>query len=262
MDNTRIVGGRLGPLRQWLANKLVKPLKAPRDVDMETAFDEIWSVVSPYTLTSKESGYALFKAVEYVTAEQVPGALVECGVYRGGSSMLMALAALHFGDHSRPLHLFDTFAGMPRPGVLDRSTITGNDQLDRWESGTRSDGSNEWCFASLDEVKQNFKATNYPSNLFCTHVGDVASTLPNSNLSSIAILRLDTDFYESTKIELEQLYPKVSERGFIVVDDYGRFDGAKRATDEYLHTLTPRPFLYRVDYSVRMMQIAEKMSTG
>ena len=262
MDKTRIVGGRLTPLRQWLANKLVKPLKAPSDVDMETAFNEIWAVVSPYTLTSKESGYALFKAGEYVTAQRIPGALVECGVYRGGSSMLMALAALHFGDRSRLLHLFDTFAGMPRPGVFERSTLSGNFQQDRWEAGIRSDGSNEWCFASLAEVKQNFKATHYPSNLLCTHVGDVASTLPNSNLSSIAILRLDTDFYESTKIELEQLYPKVSERGFVVVDDYGHFDGARRATDEYLNTLTPRPFLHRVNYSVRMIQIAEKITSG
>ena len=111
MDKTRIVGGRLGPLRQRLANKLVKPSKAPSDVDMETAFHEIWDVVRPYTLTSKECGYALFKAVEYVTTQQICGALVECEIYRGGSSMLMALAVLHFGDRSRPLHMFDTFAG-------------------------------------------------------------------------------------------------------------------------------------------------------
>ena len=255
MDKTRIVGGRLGPLRQWLANKLVKPLKAPSDVDMETAFNEIWSVVRPYTLTSKESGYALFKAVEYVTTQQIPGALVECGVYRGGSSMLMALAALHFGDHSRPLHLFDTFAGMTRPGVFDHSVITGDPLLAKWESGKRSDNLNEWVFASLAEVKQNFKLTNYPSHLLYTHVGDVASTLPNANVSSVAILRLDTDLYESTKVELEQLYPKVSERGFVIIDDYGHYAGARRATDEYLETRTPRPFLQRVNYTVRMMQI-------
>ena len=113
----------------------------------------------------------------------------------------------------------DTFAGMPRPGVFDHSTITGNSLQDRWESGTRSDGSNEWDFASLEEVKQNFKLTNYPSNLLYTHVGDVASTLPNSNVSSIAILRLDTDLYESTKNELEPLYPKVRERRFVISDD-------------------------------------------
>ena len=255
MDKTRIVGGRLGPLRQWLANKLVKPLKAPSDVDMETAFNEIWAVVRPYTLTSKESGYALFKAVEYVTTQQIPGALVECGVYRGGSSMLMALAALHFGDHSRPLHLFDTFAGMTRPGVFDHSVITGDPLLAKWESGKRSDNLNEWVFASLAEVKQNFKLTNYPSHLLYTHVGDVASTLPNANVSSVAILRLDTDLYESTKVELEQLYPKVSERGFVIIDDYGHYAGARRATDEYLETRTPRPFLQRVNYTVRMMQI-------
>ena len=255
MKEKRIVGGRLGPVRHWLANKLVKPSKAPADVDMETAFHEIWDVVRPYTLTSKESGYALFKAVEYVTTQQIPGALVECGVYRGGSSMLMALAALHFGDHSRPLHLFDTFAGMTRPGVFDHSAITGDPLLAKWESGKRSDNLNEWVFASLAEVKQNFRLTNYPPNLLYTHVGDVASTLPNANVSSIAILRLDTDLYESTKVELEQLYPKVSERGFVIIDDYGHYAGARRATDEYLETRTPRPFLQRVNYTVRMIQI-------
>ena len=255
MKEKRIVGGRLGPVRHWLANKLVKPSKAPADVDMETAFHEIWDVVRPYTLTSKESGYALFKAVEFVTTQQICGALVECGVYRGGSSMLMALAALHFGDRSRPLHMFDTFAGMTRPGVFDHSTITGNPVLARWESGKRSDNSNEWDFASLAEVKQNFRLTNYPPNLLYTHVGDVASTLPGSDVSSIAILKLDTDLYESTKVELEQLYPKVSELGFVIVDDYGHYAGARRATDEYLETRTPRPFLQRVNYTVRMLQV-------
>jgi O-methyltransferase len=255
MKDKRIVGGRLGPVRHWLANKLVKPSKAPADVDMETAFHEIWDVVRPYTLTSKESGYALFKAVEYVTTQQIPGALVECGIYRGGSSMLMALAALHFGGRSRPLHMFDTFAGMTRPGVFDHSTITGNPVLAKWESGKRSDNSNEWDFASLAEVKQNFRLTNYPPNLLYTHVGDVASTLPGSDVSSIAILRLDTDLYESTKVELEQLYPKVSELGFVIVDDYGHYAGARRATDEYLETRTPRPFLQRVNYTVRMLQV-------
>ena len=130
------------------------------------------------------------------------------------------------------------------------------------ESGTRSDGSNEWDFASLEEVKQNFKLTKYPSNLLYTHVGDVASTLTNSNVSSIAILRLDTDLYESTKIALEQLYPKVSEPGFVIIDDYGHYDGARRATDEYFNTRTRRPFVNRVNYTVRMMQIADKITNG
>ena len=111
-------------------------------------------------------------------------------------------------------------------------------------------------------MKQNFKLTNYPSNLLYTHVGDVASTLPNSNVSSIAILRLDTDLYESTKIALEQLYPKVSEPGFVIIDDYGHYDGARRATDEYFNTRTRRPFVNRVNYTVRMMQIADKITNG
>lgn len=104
-------------------------------------------------------------------------------------------------------------------------------------------------------MKQNFKLTNYPLNLLYTHVGDVASTLPGSDVSSIAILRLDTDLYESTKVELEQLHPKVSERGFVIIDDYGHYAGARRATDEYLETRTSKLFLQRVNYAVRMMQI-------
>jgi len=225
------------------------------DVDMEPAFNAIWDVCRPFTMTSKARGYGLFKAAEHLVRAGITGDLVECGVWRGGSTMVMAMSMLHFGDASRTIHLFDTFDGMTRPGDLDRSAISGAPVLGRWEAARRPDGGNDWGRADLDDVRTNLGLTQYPADQFRFYVGDVAKTLPAAILGDIAILRLDTDFYDSTKIEMETLYPKVVPGGFLILDDYGHFTGARRAVDEYFGAAAVPPFLHRLDYTGRLIQI-------
>ncbi len=223
---------------------------------MEPAFLQMWRACAPFTMTSMVRGYALFKAIEYLSREGIAGDLVECGVWKGGSAMIMAMALRHFGDGSRQFHLFDTFAGMTRPGEFDRSAASGSLVEDRWEVNRRADGANDWARASIDEVRANLAMTGYAADHFILHVGDVLDTLPSASPTVIAMLRLDTDFYESTKAELTHLYRRVVSGGFVVIDDYGHFLGARKAVDEYLTSLTPpSPFLHRVDYTGRLIHI-------
>jgi O-methyltransferase len=228
---------------------------ASEHIDMEVAFHKIWERCQSFTMTSMARGYALFKAAEYITRTGVNGELVECGVWKGGSAMVMAMAMRHFGDSSRTLHLFDTFAGMTSPGGFDRSAASGQLVFDRWNLNRRDDGENNWARVTVDEVKTNLALTGYPQDKIVLHVGDVAETLPSVSLPAIAMLRLDTDFYESTKIELDHLYPNVARGGFVIVDDYGHFLGARKAVDEYLKSTASVPFLHRLDYTGRLIQI-------
>lgn len=247
-----------GRLRRAASALLGRGAAAPdltESVGLEPEFLAIWDVCRPLTMTSVARGYALFKAAEHITKMGLSGDLVECGVWRGGSAMVLAMSMQHFGDASRQLHLFDTFAGMTEPGVFDRSASSGQLLFDRWRAGRRHDGGNDWARGTLDEVKQNLGLTGYAMDRVSFHVGDVRHTLAEAMIPVIALLRLDTDFYESTKAELEHLYPRVVKGGFVIVDDYGHFLGAKKAVDEYLQTNGVTPFLHRIDYTGRLIQI-------
>ncbi|MDP6774278.1 MAG: TylF/MycF/NovP-related O-methyltransferase, partial [Rhodospirillales bacterium] len=127
-------------------------LGIPRDMD--PAFADICEKAAPFTMTSVERMYALYEGVKHVVARNVPGDLVECGVWQGGSSMVMALTLAALGDTSRKIHLYDTFAGMTRPGEVDRRARDGAEQISRWQYFQRGDH-NEWCYASLAEVRTN-----------------------------------------------------------------------------------------------------------
>lgn len=194
---------------------------------------EIAERVRPYTMTSPQSVIGLCEAVEYVARAGVPGAMVECGVWRGGSVMAMALTLLHCGGGDRELYLFDTFAGMTRPDHRDRPVSDLGSPLDWWESAKRDDGHNEWAYAALEEVRENVLSTGYPPELVRFVKGPVEQTLPERAPGSIALLRLDTDWHASTHHELEHLYPRLVSRGVLIVDDYGSWAGARQAVDEY-----------------------------
>lgn len=177
-------------------------------------------------MTSIERMKALYKSVVYVIDSKIPGDFVECGVWRGGSTMLMALTLLELNETKRNIYLYDTFQGMPEPAdedyrVGDRSALAKN----QWKK--------KWCFSPLAEVKKNMALTRYPKNKLIFVKGKVEKTIPKTIPSKIAILRLDTDWYGSTKHELIHLYPLVSKNGILIVDDYGYWAGSKKATDEY-----------------------------
>lgn len=154
------------------------------------------------------------------------------------------------GRRDRRVWLFDTFSGMTDPGVQDTSVfgeVASEIQGDHKQKGEK------WCFASLSDVKANLKSTGYPEELLTFGVGPVEETLLRDVPDEIALLRLDTDWYASTKLELEVLYPRLVSRGILIVDDYGHWRGAQRAVDEFFEGQQYRPLLNRVDYTGRLV---------
>lgn len=176
--------------------------------------------------------YALYKAVEYIVKAKIPGDFVECGVYKGGSAMIMTYTLLQMKEINRKIYLYDTYEGMSEPTEEDKKISSDNLAVDKWKS-KQKEQHNEWCFASLREVKNNLFSTGYPQKNLVFLKGKVENTIPKIMPSKIALLRLDTDWYESTKHELKHLFPVLTRHGVLILDDYGSWAGAKKAVDEY-----------------------------
>jgi len=214
-------------------------------IDFEENFRTIWNTISDYTMTSMERGYALFNAVKYISAANIKGAVVECGVWKGGSSMLAARTLLQEGEQNRQLYLYDTFTGMPAPSKEDKINHSGEPLYQRWEKTPN------WWASGIEEVQENMKSTGYPQKHVHLIKGKVEQTLQKYVPDSIALLRLDTDWYESTRVELETLYPLLQAGGVLILDDYGHFTGAKKAVDDYFAHRQP-VLLNRIDYTGRI----------
>lgn len=215
---------------------------------------EIISRTKPFTLTSPARVAALCDAITYIVRNSLAGAIVECGVWRGGSMMAAALRLLQLGVDDRDLYLYDTFQGMTAPTMIDREIFSGRPAATRMEKEKPSP--NDLRAVSVDSVRANIVGTGYPEAKVHCIVGPVEETLPmHSPPEGIALLRLDTDFYESTKHELIHLYHRVVAGGVLLLDDYGHFEGARLATDEFLAGLPRTPLLARIDYSGRLAVI-------
>ncbi len=206
----------------------------------------------PYTMTSAERLWSLLNAVRYVVAEDLPGDFAECGVWRGGSIMAMARALDQLGVHDRRIWLYDTFTGMTDPTDKDVEAGTGTTASAMLAATEVGDGNNVWCVAGRQDVEANVRSTGYPFDRFTFVEGDVAVTLRESVPERISLLRLDTDWYESTRIGLEVLYPRLLPGGVCVLDDYGHWQGARDAVDEYFGALGRRPYMHPIDYSGRV----------
>jgi O-methyltransferase len=219
-------------------------------------FDEqinatISAVISKYTGTSAERIAALVESVRYVVSSGIQGSIVECGVWRGGSMMAAARTLLETGDRTRDLWLYDTFEGMTDPTDADLSW-DGRSPNDLLSEDMGSDAAmSDWCYASLGEVQRNMRGTGFPEEQIHYVVGRVEDTIPQSVPERIAVLRLDTDWYESTNHELLHLFPHVTPGGVVIVDDYGHWRGSRKAVDEYLEEQGVRAFLCRIDETAR-----------
>lgn len=220
--------------------------------DLEPEFLELHELCREQTMTSLERMYALWSATRYIVDNELPGDLVECGVWRGGSVMLMALTLLRQGDPSRDLWLYDTFGGMTAPTAEDVQEMSGRTATEILDERARTADDPFWGIAPRAAVEANLRRTGYPFERFRLVEGDVATTLSATAPDALALLRLDTDWYASTRHELEHLYPRLVRGGVLIVDDYGYWRGARKATDEYLDTLRPRPLLHRIDYTGRI----------
>lgn len=230
----------------WLARaRYFVPPPVPADFDEPTV--ETIKRVRRHTMTSPARLEALIRGVEHVVSAGVPGALVECGVWRGGSMMATALTLLRLGDTERELVLFDTFAGMTEPTVEDESSPYDGYSLHRmW---LRRD---QWSGVPASAVREAMASTGYPMDRVRLVEGPVEQTLPDAAPAQIALLRLDTDWYASTRAEMEHLYPRLVRGGVLVLDDYGHYSGARRAVDEALEARGEHLLLQRVDYTGRI----------
>lgn len=225
------------------------PAALPPDIDAQAR--DIIAAVRPYTMTSPERLFASIEAARYAVAAGIPGDIVECGVWRGGSMMAAALALKTRGDTSRELYLFDTFEGMSAPTDKDVA-IDGKTASELLETPRSTASDSPWCYAGLDDVRANLLSTGYPAERIHFVQGKVEDTLPARAPQSIAVLRLDTDWYESTRHELEHLYPRLSPGGVLIIDDYGHWEGCRKAVDEYFAQKGIPLLLARIDYTGRM----------
>ena len=167
--------------------------------------------------------------------------------------MAMLLKLLDLGSTDRDVWLYDTFEGMPKPSEIDRSP--DGSALKAWERA-KARGERVWphLFApevfDADGVRELLFCTGYPEARLHLVQGLVEDTVPAQAPGEIALLRLDTDWYESTRHELAHLYPRLVAGGVLIIDDYGAWEGCRRAVDEYF---AEQPLdLYPVDDTGRL----------
>jgi len=225
----------------------------------ETATAEELAIIDhagPQTMSGPERLLANIDAVDYIVSRGIPGAIVECGVWRGGQMLSMIDRLQQLGVTDREFYLFDTFAGMTAPTEEDVSPFI-EPALDTWTATAA--GQVAWSHLlgdpdlySVDGVRRLLMSTGYPADMLHLIQGPVEQTVPEKAPAAIAVLRLDTDWYESTAHELRHLYPLLSDGGVLIVDDYGHWQGARKAVDEYFAATALPILLGRIDYSARM----------
>ncbi|WP_418301560.1 TylF/MycF/NovP-related O-methyltransferase [Lysinibacillus fusiformis] len=220
------------------------------DMDIEDEFIELYIKVKNYSMTSIDRLYSLYQSVKYVIANEVQGDFVECGVWRGGSSMMVMETLRKLGVTDRDVYLYDTFEGMSEPSDSDID-FCGNRAEQKWLQ-SQSSSVNLWCYASLDDVKSNIEKTSYPMDKIHFVKGKVEETLTESLPEKLCLLRLDTDWYESTYQELLHLYPLLSLNGVLIIDDYGHWQGARKAVNDYFKKYNVKMLLNKIDFTGRL----------
>jgi len=230
-------------------NPLLREDGVPVDIH-EAHFIDFFQKCKDFSVTTVEPLYALFQSVEYIIENNIPGDFVECGVWKGGSAMMMAYTLMHHGITDRKIYLYDTYEGMAEPEDVDED-FKGIKASHLMATENKQDDESVWCFCSLEDVKKNLALTGFPSENLVFVKGRVEETIPAEMPEKIGLLRLDTDWYESTYHELKHLYPLLSKNGMLIIDDYGHWKGAREAVDKYFSETKQHLFFNRVDYSVR-----------
>ena len=255
------VAGLLAGLHQrWYYKSVGGSFSIPIDFDPMTI--KTINAVRPFTMTQPEALFGLCDAVRYVVRGRIPWAIVECGVWKGGSMMAVAHTLLQEGDWSRDLYLFDTYEGMTppeerdvtvfnHPAVVMEKKVIKNENTQNLRDG-------KWCYAPLDEVKNALYSVGYDPVRMHFVKGRVEETIPGRAPESIALLRLDTDWYQSTMHELVHLFPRLSDGAVLIVDDYGFWKGSREAVDEYFAQHRICMLLARIDAGGARMGIYRK----
>ncbi|MDB4187699.1 TylF/MycF family methyltransferase [Flavobacteriaceae bacterium] len=241
--------GKLGLQISRIDRKIRYPVEfTKRDIEIFDYVNE-----RDLTMIGKQRMFSNILIAKYIVENQLEGDFVECGVWRGGSTLLVKMIFEEYGNNSK-VWLFDTFKGMTEP-TDDDINIAGQSAKDKYFKSKKKDYV-DWVYASYHEVKDNFLRSGVNIK-DCEFVkGDVLKTIPeyDDKLKKISFLRLDTDWYESTRIELDYFYPKIVNDGFLVIDDYGHWGGSRKATDEYFSEKNIHNFKNIIDYSCRMIR--------
>jgi len=238
--------GLLGLKLSWI-NQPDENFNVLQDIDADKDFQEVYAKIKAYTMVEPERCYALYQAVLYILRSGIKGDFAECGVWKGGSVMLIAYTLMKAGITDRKIFLYDTFEGMTKPGEND-----GEKEKAEWEKNKINEQLNSWCLSPLEEAQDNIAITGYPKDNVVFIKGKVEQTIPGTMPDRLALLRLDTDWYESTRHELKHLYPLLEKGGILIIDDYGAWPGARNAVDEYFENNGP-VFLNRIDFTGRLV---------
>lgn len=209
-------------------------------------FKNVYHFVSMWTMVNKAKLQMVHDAVIILNAKGIPGDIVECGVWKGGATMTMMLAALSNGDMSNPrtFWLFDTFQGLPKPTQEDGdkaqkiwSEVNAGQNLSARDGMLDIASNGKWNYGPKPIVKNNIRSTGYPTTHIRLVEGKVEDTLPITKLpAKFAVVRLDTDWYLSTKMELEMMWDRLSSGGLLIIDDYCSWGGSTKATDEFFQS--------------------------
>jgi len=229
----------------------VKKKAVDQFYDLSAEEKKILELANQYSMTGNDKIAQLIQALNYLEKHKIKGDIVECGVWRGGSMLAAALTLIRNKSEERSLFLFDTFEGMNAPTEYDKNII-GINAINKFEQLKINENSSNYCYADIDDVKKTMALSNYPAEKVHFIKGMVEETLPHDKLNGIALLRLDTDWYESTRHELIHLYDKVVQGGIIIFDDYGYWEGHRKAIDEYLLDNKIQLFLARTNAGGRI----------
>jgi len=205
-------------------------------------------------------------AIKYILESNIDGAVVECGIDTGRFEAIW-IRELITNNTVRDIYMYDTFSGLTKPTEHDYTCedytnfkMSSEEVYNRWKSSIINDTTNGWCYTPLEKVKNTLNSTGYDQTRLHYIVGDIMETLKDKrNIpDKISILRLDTDWYESSKYELEQMYDNVVVGGVIIFDDYYLWNGQRKATDDFFSSrnITPtekknETFLFLVEASYR-----------
>ncbi len=225
----------------------------PLNYDDEEQARKAIALVESHTMLSYQRLVTLWQQVRYLDRAGIQGALIECGTWKGGATALMALAHERSGQPHRELHLFDSFEGLPEPDRTHDGEMAVRYASERASGTLRSIGK---CVGTLDDNRHAVASiAGYPSSLTHFHVGWFQDTLKEvpAGIGEIALLRIDGDWYESTKICLDSLFPNVVSGGIVVIDDYGKWSGCRKAVDEFLASLRRPLLLNHIDAAGRYL---------
>jgi O-methyltransferase len=260
MEASGMVGPRLRALAKssTFLHRSYKMLRDARNIPPEkllrpAQMHAVYKVL-PNTMLPMPRLFDAYEAVVSINSDGLPGDIVECGVWNGGCVGLMAIANLENPGPRRRFHLFDSFEGLPQPSSHDKEVIV---DFEARHPGIQLHGDDQEltpigaCAGISQPAVAKFlvEKLRLPRDIFVFHVGWFQDTVPRSLnvIEKIALLRIDGDWYDSTKVCLETLYDRVVQNGFIIIDDYGTFSGCRKAVDEFFLNTGTSPRIQKSD---------------